>query len=500
MTRGRFTKGDPRTRQLAIKGGSVTSEQRRRMRGEPFTGSIIDVMVLCGLTGESWGPWRAFWSAVFALPMADADLEVYRRHTARETPPAAPVAEAWMPVGRRGGKSRCAAVAAAYLAARFDPSRIAPGETAVIPIIAADRRQARQVLGYLRAIFSLPEFRPYHHRTLREAIELRNKCNIEVHTASFRSVRGYTLLGVICDEIAFWRTEDGAANPDSEVLAALRPGMATVPDALLLAMSSPYAARGELYRAHEKYFGRDDSRVLVWNADTLSMNPALPSHVVQRAFEDDPVSAASEYGVDGRVQFRRDVEAFLDPESIAAATAPDRRELPPRADVEYVAFVDPSGGSQDSMTLAVAHLEGQRVVLDVVREVRPPFSPDSVVADFAALLRTYGIHRVVGDRYAGEWPRERFRVHGIEHEPSTRTKSDLYRELPALINAGRAELLDLPLLRAQLVALERRVSRGGRDSIDHAPGGRDDVANAAAGALVLAATAPAEVAILIGRA
>ncbi|WP_148360629.1 hypothetical protein [Acidisphaera rubrifaciens] len=45
-------------------------------------------------------------------------------------------------------------------------------------------------------------------------------------------------------------------------------------------------------------------------------------------------------------------------------------------------------------------------------------------------------------------------------------------------------LLDVPRLTAQLCALERRTARGGRDSIDHAPGAHDDLANAAAGALV----------------
>ena len=107
---------------------------------------------------------------------------------------------------------------------------------------------------------------------------------------------GYTLIGAVLDEVAFWRTDDGSANPDTEVVSALRPGMATVPDALLLGLSSPYAARGELYKAVERSFGHDDPMVLVWNSDTLSMNPNVPAHIIQRAFEDDPVSAASEYG------------------------------------------------------------------------------------------------------------------------------------------------------------------------------------------------------------
>jgi hypothetical protein len=61
------------------------------------------------------------------------------------------------------------------------------------------------------------------------------------------------------------------------------------------------------------------------------------------------------------------------------------------AGIRYIAFVDPSGGSQDAMTLAIAHAEGEVMVLDAVREVRPPFSPEAVVSEFAGLLATYGI-------------------------------------------------------------------------------------------------------------
>ena len=55
-----------------------------------------------------------------------------------------------------------------------------------------------------------------------------------------------------------------------------------------------------------------------------------------------------------------------------------------------------------------------------------------------------------------------------------------------LLMSRECELLDSPRLVAQLGGLERRVGRGGREAIDHAPGGRDDPANAAAGALMLA--------------
>jgi hypothetical protein len=162
----------------------------------------------------------------------------------------------------------------------------------------------------------------------------------------------------------------------------------------------------------------------------------------------------------------------------------------------YVGFVDPSGGSADSMTLAVAHADGSKVVLDGAWEVRPPFSPESVVAEFSSTLKRYGIGRVVGDRYGGEWPRERFRLHGISYEPCGQTKSELYVEFLALANSGRVELPNHRRLLAQLQRLERRATRGGRESIDHAPGGHDDLANAVAGALVLASHTPRVVAPL----
>jgi len=144
-------------------------------------------------------------------------------------------------------------------------------------------------------------------------------------------------------------------------------------------------------------------------------------------------------------------------------------------------FVDPSGGSADSMTLAVGHREDTVVVVDAVREVKPPFSPEDVVDEFATLLKRYRIVKVTGDRYAGEWPREQFRKRGISYEPAAKPKSDLYRDLLPAINSRRVDLLDHPRLVNQLASLERRTARGGRDSIDHAPGAHDDIANAVAG-------------------
>jgi hypothetical protein len=85
---------------------------------------------------------------------------------------------------------------------------------------------------------------------------------------------------------------------------------------------------------------------------------------------------------------------------------------------------------------------------------------------------------------AGKARAIKFRKHGIRYEPSEDPKSNMYQNLLPMLNSGKVELLGSRRLLAQLVGLERRVSRAGRDSIDHAPGGHDDVANAVAGALL----------------
>ena len=128
-----------------------------------------------------------------------------------------------------------------------------------------------------------------------------------------------------------------------------------------------------------------------------------------------------------------------------------------------------------------------------MRAWQPPFNPAGATEECAAWLRGYGITRVEGDRYAGEWSREQFRAHGIHYEPSNKTKSELYSSLLPLLNSGRVSLLDNKRLAAQILGLERRTSRSGRDSIDHGLGGHDDLANAVAGAVVLAAQRAAQV-------
>ena len=172
------------------------------------------------------------------------------------TLPTQPVREAWLVCGRRAGKSFFVALVAVYLSC-FRTYRLARGERGVFMVMAADRRQARVVMRYVKGfLHSSPMLASLVARETQTEIELTNGVTLEIHTASFRSVRGYTLVGAIADEIAFWPTDE-SASPDKEVLQALRPAMATVPNALMLCISSPYARRRELWRAFRDHFGQD---------------------------------------------------------------------------------------------------------------------------------------------------------------------------------------------------------------------------------------------------
>ena len=435
-----------------------------------------------------WAAWRAFVATLFALPLTAPEMAIFKECTERSITPIKPVRECWLVVGRRGGKSFVLALIAVFLACFEDYRRyLAPGERGTIMIIAADKRQARAIFRDARGLLhGVPMLKSMVQRETAEAFDLTNSVTIEITAASYRRVRGYTLLAALCDEIAFWQVDEEAAEPDRAILDALRPGMATIPTSMLLCASSPYGKRGALWDAYSRHFGKN-SEVLVWQAPTRTMNPNVPQSLVDQAIEDDPANAASEY----MAQFRNDLEAFVSREVVQAAIAMGRFELAPNAGTSYVAFADASGGSGgDSFTAAVVHLDRKtkRVVVDAVREITPPFSPEGAIRELSTFYKGYRVTRVTMDRWGGDFPSEQFRKHGISCSPSEKTKSDLYREFLPTLNSGRVELLENPRCTKQLLGLERRIARGGRETIDHAPGGHDDVINAVAGATVLAAS------------
>jgi hypothetical protein len=436
---------------------------------------------------KTWSAWFCFLKVLYGIELDEAELKLFQQCTGRTAPAPGGYLEATLVVGRRGGKSLILALLAAYLSAFYDwKPFLTNSERGFVAIIAADRRQAATIFRYLKGMLTIPLLAGLIQRETADTIELSNMISVEIQTANFRTAgRGKTVVAGLCDELGFWVSDETGASPDTEVVNALKPAMATVPGALLLKASSPYSRRGVLWNDYAKFFGKDDASVLVWQAATRTMNPSVPQSFIDSAVADDPSAAQAEYFA----QFRSDLEAFISREAVEAVTSVGVYERGHISGQRYYAYTDPSGGSADSMTLAIAHLEHinseKMVILDAVRERRPPFSPESVVDEFATLLRLYGVTSVRGDRYAGEWPRERFRVHGIAYELSDKTTSDTYRDFLPIVNSRQCDLLDHPRLFGQLVSLERRASRAGRDLISHPPSAHDDIATSVAGVVVL---------------
>jgi hypothetical protein len=321
--------------------------------------NIIQALGDANVFGEhfhhgTWDAWRTFLAALFALPLTPEQLKVYQRHTGRSAPPTEPAQEAWLVCGRRAGKSLILATIAVFLAAFCDWRRfLGPGELATIMIIARDRRQARVIKRFITGLLhATPMLRRIIENETADSIRLRNRVAIEIHTASFRSTRGYTIVAALLDEIAFWPTDEGSAEPDIEVINAIKPGMATIPKAMLLCASSPHARRGALWDAYRKHFGKDGEPILVWQAATRDMNSSVPRSFIDAHMADDPARAQAEY----LAQFRTDVEGFVSP-AIVEACVGDFHEMLPMTGFVYSGFVDPSGGSDAAMTLAIGHYD-----------------------------------------------------------------------------------------------------------------------------------------------
>ena len=139
------------------------------------------------------------------------------------------------------------AVLAAYLAACVDHREsLAPGERGVIPLLAASVQQAASAFAFVEGIFAVaPNLKDLVDGATSDTLSLTTGIDIQVRPASFRTIRGITAIAAIADEIAFWRSDD-SANPDKEILKALRPSLATTGGPLIAISVAPCQARRAL--------------------------------------------------------------------------------------------------------------------------------------------------------------------------------------------------------------------------------------------------------------
>ncbi|TDT41503.1 hypothetical protein DES49_1598 [Halospina denitrificans] len=447
---------------------------------DPITALTDDNLLapmLPGVHDGSWDNWLVIVRGLYGMPMTDEQAATWRQLTDRE-PPSEPLRSAFMLVGRRGGKTQIAAALTLYETAMRDWSNVrSAGELIVGAMVAGDRRQAGQAMRYISGgLDSSSMLKRMVVKETTEAIELSNGTEVTVMTANHRTIRSRSFGALICDEIGHWYQE--GASPDVEIVRAAEPAL-SLTNGLLLGASTPHKRDGVLHSKDKRHWGDDESKTLIVHGTSRQLNPRLPQSVVDEAMAEDEAAARSEY----LAEWRDDLAGFIQRDVLEALVDPDVTEREPDRNTRYRAFIDVSGGVGDSFCWAVAHSEDGVDILDLVKEVKPPFDPLQVTMECAEDLKRYKLRRAAGDAYAAEWVTSHFRRCGIEYDRSDKNRSQIYLDALPRLTSGKVTLLDNQRLINQVAALERRTRSGGRDSVDHPRNGSDDVANAALGAI-----------------
>jgi hypothetical protein len=431
---------------------------------------------------DPWFTWRVAIKSAFGLGfISDKERETFAQIAGGRAPPTKRVRELWCLVGRRGGKSRMAALVCCFIAC-FIKHRLAPGELGAVLVLSRSADQAKVILDYTKAFLSCsPVLRQEIAAITQHEVRLKNGLSIIVRANSFRTTRGRTLVACVFDEAAYWKDEN-SAEPDVETYTSILPSLATV-NGMLISISSAYRRVGMMYAKHRDYFGIDSDDTLVISGTTRQFNPTLDAGVIEAARKADPIAAMSEWDS----EFRTDLSAFLDDELIDKATDHGRPlELPPQPGIFYRAYTDSSGGTgHDSYTLCIAHKEQERFVIDLVRGTKfgVPFDPNEVTLAYGMLCQEYRIGTVVGDNYAAQWVAGAWSKTGVSYVRSDIPKSQIYLEALPCFTRELVNLPDHPRLLRELRLLERRTHRSGKDSVDHPKNGRDDYANSVCGVL-----------------
>ncbi|MGH2668382.1 MAG: hypothetical protein ACRDH5_04555, partial [bacterium] len=402
---------DPARASKAGRKGGLASAESRRVERLGEVGAVLDRLapesfhdffaVRLGHGAPSWATWRLvarIYDGVQYAHLSQDEQALYRALSGGRATIPARLRELWIIAGRGSGKTEFEGAAVAYAATRRYELR--RGERAVAFLLASDQEQAGVLFGYARDFLTGDaDCRRIVTNQTRDRLDLAHGVVVQVRSGHWRKVRGPIYALVCGDEVSYWWNDESSSNPDLQVLRAVRPGLLKLRGGpgRLLCVTTPHMQQGATWEAYDAHFGREHPTTLVLHGDTRLFNPTMSAEHIAAEVANDPL-AAHEYDA----TWRTDLASFLSPEAIAAVTDVGILERPPEPGVSYVAFADMSGGSRDSLALGIAHLaeDGETVLVDLVRERKPPLDIEGTIQEWAPLLERYGIAHVTGDRDA----------------------------------------------------------------------------------------------------
>ena len=249
-------------------------------------------------------PWRATLRLLYGLPLEPADVDFLTVATHRSRDALASYApgrftELWARVGRRGRKSSVAVLIAVYEALFGDhESHIVPGEIALIPVISKDLSGSETVRRFEHSFLDALGigYRETRFGNVGATVIDGSRIALACLACSSTAPRGPAIPVAILDEIGFWQSSDAYANPDTEILAALRPAQAQFPGRKLLSISSPFAEIGVFHTTVEAALGNDgNKRSLAVEGPTWQWSPSVTEELTHE-LEPDPDTHSREYG------------------------------------------------------------------------------------------------------------------------------------------------------------------------------------------------------------
>jgi hypothetical protein len=347
-------------------------------------------------------------------------------------------------------------------------------------LLAPTLKQARIAFRYIRKYLkNSPILSKRIIRMTRDEIILDNNVVIGCHACTQDGVRGRTVVAIVCDEIGFWAFEEDAANPADEVLAALRPGMASVRNAKLIKISTPFTKSGVLW---EEFQRRGELDYPVWQVTTFEMNPTITPQMV----ESERQRSEEKYRREYLAEFTDSISSWIPSEILNPCIARGRQQLPRQHGLNYVAVLDPASRGHNFALVIVHQVPDGTVVVDLVRiwtgSTKVPLPFEGVLNEIKTILDSYGINFAVGDQFNCDAIQQYLQKIGIMYEINVfgpQTRAQLFSGLKHLMVGGKIEILDDKALLQQLRNLtEERSQRG---QIDIRPSrGKDDQAVALA--------------------
>jgi len=427
---------------------------------------------------------------VYGLPLEDLQLEIYRRATDRQVYEPREYREIDAICGRRSGKSSRIAANVAVFEAALRQHRLARGERANVIVLAPTQAQARVTFNYIRARLEGSPILKKMIRVVRaDEIELSNRVTVAVWSCNFRSIRGLSIAACIAEEQAFWR-DDSGANPAEEVLAAIRPAMATFAGGKLLKVSSPWAKSGSLWTDFQRRL--ECIEPLVWKLPSREMNPSLNPDYLAAERERDPARYAVEFGA----EFAESASALLAAEDVDACVVRGHFEIPPQPRIFPVFALDAAFKSDAFAFSGAFRTNDGRVVVAVCRSWKPernrPVQFAEVLSEIVSVMHSWNAMTIYGDQLAAEPIRQALAKEGIVFEQIAtlgRRAAGIYQSLRALVGQKQLEIPDDPELVSQLKKLEHIVLPGGGERVEAATG-HDDKAVAVALAVHKAVSEP----------